>query len=62
VRLDVSGDEELRPRIFRAASERGWVLWELHRERASLEQLFQELTAREGGLAAGDDAAGEGAR
>ncbi|MSR22070.1 MAG: ATP-binding cassette domain-containing protein [Gemmatimonadetes bacterium] len=44
VRLTVSGDGELRPRIFRIASERGWILWELHRERASIEQLFRELT------------------
>ena len=45
IRVMVSGDEELRPRIFRLASERGWILWELHRERASLEQLFHEITA-----------------
>lgn len=44
VELVGAGDEELRPRIFRLAGERGWTLWELHRERASLEQLFQELT------------------
>ena len=40
----VSGDGELRPRISRIASERGWVLWELHREKVTLEQLFRELT------------------
>jgi gliding motility-associated transport system ATP-binding protein len=45
VRLAVSGDKELRPEIFRLATEHDWVLWELHRERASLEQLFRELTA-----------------
>ncbi len=49
IRVMVSGDEELRPRIFRLASERGWILWELHRERASLEQLFHEITAEGGG-------------
>ena len=39
--------EELRPRIFNLAREKGWVLWELHRERASLERLFRQLTASE---------------
>jgi ABC-2 type transport system ATP-binding protein len=36
--------QELRPRISDLAMERGWTLWELHRERESLERLFQELT------------------
>ncbi|RMH12067.1 MAG: ATP-binding cassette domain-containing protein [Gemmatimonadetes bacterium] len=46
-RLSVSadGERDLRPELFRLAAEQGWVLWELHRERASLEQLFRELTA-----------------
>jgi gliding motility-associated transport system ATP-binding protein len=46
VRLTVAGDTDLRPEIFRVATEKGWVLWELYRERASLEQIFQELTVR----------------
>jgi len=45
VELDAHGDEELRPDIFAMARDRGWTLWELHRERASLEQLFRSLTA-----------------
>jgi ABC-2 type transport system ATP-binding protein len=45
VRLTVAGDDELRPEIFRIANERQWVLWELHRSQASLEQLFRELTS-----------------
>ena len=45
VRLAVAGSHELRPEIFRMANERQWVLWELHRGQASLEQLFRELTA-----------------
>lgn len=49
VRLSATGGEELRPRIFHLASERGWTLWELHQERASLEQLFRELTGQEAG-------------
>ncbi len=44
VRLEASGDDELRPEIFRMATERDWVLWELRRERATLEQIFRELT------------------
>lgn len=44
VELIVTGGEELRPSISGLAGEYGWTLWELHRERASLEQLFRELT------------------
>ena len=44
VHLETTGDHELRPEIFRLATKHGWVLWELRRERASLEQLFRELT------------------
>ena len=63
VSLEATGDEELRPMIFRMATERGWVLWELRRERATLEQVFRELTmddakADSGGPAADDAAAG----
>ena len=50
VKLETSGAEELRPEIFNLATQSGWVLWELHRERATLEQIFRELTAdRSGG-------------
>ncbi len=45
VSLDAPGDDELRPSIFGLARDRGWTLWELHRERASLEQLFRDLTS-----------------
>ena len=60
VRLAVTGDAELRPDIFRIATERRWVLWELHRERASLEQLFRELTADEAVEAADEPDAADG--
>ncbi len=53
VQLSVSGSEELRPEISRMANEHQWVLWELHRGQASLEQLFRELTADTG--EAGED-------
>jgi ABC-2 type transport system ATP-binding protein len=48
VELDAGGVDELRPEIFRLARDRGWTLWELHRERASLEQIFRDLTAEAG--------------
>lgn len=43
--VESSGAEELRPRIFALARDRGWTLWELHRERASLEEVFRQLTS-----------------
>jgi len=43
--LEGGGDQELRPRIFALARDRGWTLWELHRERASLEDVFRQLTS-----------------
>ena len=45
VSLEGGGDQELRPEIFAMAREKGWVLWELHRERASLEDVFRQLTS-----------------
>ena len=59
VHLDVAGDQELRPEIFGMARDRGWTLWELHRERASLEQLFRSLTAE--AVDSGAEAAATGA-
>ncbi|MED5199103.1 MAG: hypothetical protein VYB51_04795, partial [Gemmatimonadota bacterium] len=56
VQLTVAGDDELRPEISRMANEHQWVLWELHRSQASLEQLFRELTAD------ADESEDEGAR
>jgi gliding motility-associated transport system ATP-binding protein len=38
------GAEDLRPRIFDLAKSAGWVLYELHQEAGSLEDLFRELT------------------
>jgi len=54
VQLDASDVGELRPEIFRLARDRGWTLWELYRERASLEQVFRRLTVESG--AESDDA------
>ncbi len=43
--LETRGTEELRPRIFALARDKGWTLWELHREKASLEDVFRQLTS-----------------
>jgi ABC-2 type transport system ATP-binding protein len=43
-RLDVRAEGDPRRDIFELAAGRGWPLWELHLERASLEELFRELT------------------
>jgi ABC-2 type transport system ATP-binding protein len=47
VRLTASSSTDLRPEIFRLASQSGWTLYELHQEAGSLEDLFRQLTARE---------------
>ena len=57
VRLEAPHDLELRPDIFRMAMRRDWVLWELRRERATLEQVFRELTLAGG--EGGDEVAGD---
>ena len=43
--LEAMTEEDLRPKIFSVARDNSWVLWELHRERASLEQVFRDLTS-----------------
>ena len=43
--LTADAQPDLRPEIFRLARERDWVLYELHQEASSLEDLFRELTA-----------------
>ncbi len=48
VKLMARGPADLRPAISGLARDRNWTLWELHRERASLEQLFRQLTTSEG--------------
>jgi len=44
VELQAADGSELRPEIYALARDRGWTLWELHLEKASLEQLFRSLT------------------
>jgi hypothetical protein len=36
--------EDLRPRIFTLAHERGWILRELTRDRHSLEDIYMQVT------------------
>ena len=44
VRVAATGDD-LRPLIFGLAKQKDWTLWELRLERASLEDVFRDLTA-----------------
>jgi ABC-2 type transport system ATP-binding protein len=46
--LTTDGSRDLRPEIFALAASRGWTLYELHRERVNLEDLFHQLTRGEG--------------
>jgi ABC-2 type transport system ATP-binding protein len=47
--ISSSGDEDLRPHIFRLAKQRDWVLWELREETARLEDVFHSLTTEQDG-------------
>jgi ABC-2 type transport system ATP-binding protein len=42
--LAVGSGPDPRPEIFRLAKEKDWVLWELHEEMGSLQDLFSQLT------------------
>jgi hypothetical protein len=63
VTLDATAADDLRPKIFEVAKSSDWTLWELHRERASLEQVFRNLTVDRVGeddpVAEADDDPGE---
>jgi len=50
IHVEAAGDEELRPLIYSMARERNWTLWELHRERISLEDVFRQLTSEGRGV------------
>ena len=54
--VSVAGEVDLRPQIFDLAKQRDWVLWELHEDRARLEDVFHSLTAE-----GGDEEDAEGA-
>ncbi len=42
--LSVAPGPDPRPEIFKAARDNDWVLWELHEETGSLQDLFSQLT------------------
>ncbi|MDY0059045.1 MAG: ATP-binding cassette domain-containing protein [Myxococcota bacterium] len=44
LRLGVGGKQDVRPELFRAVVERGWVLLELRRAEHNLEDVFRQLT------------------
>jgi ABC-2 type transport system ATP-binding protein len=46
IRLIALATTDLRPEIFRLATQSGWTLYELHQEAGSLEDLFRDLTGR----------------
>lgn len=48
----VASEPDPRPAIFQLAVERDWVLWELHEEAGSLEDLFGQLTRGDEGSSA----------
>jgi len=45
VRVTADAEADVRPGIFELAKTRGWTLYDLHQETASLEELFRQLTA-----------------
>ncbi len=51
VTLTADGGTDLRPEIFGLAKARGWTLYELHAERAGLEELFHQLTQGDASVA-----------
>jgi ABC-2 type transport system ATP-binding protein len=42
--LSIGAGPDPRPEIFELAKQQGWVLWELHEETGSLQDLFSQLT------------------
>jgi ABC-2 type transport system ATP-binding protein len=56
-RLEIDAGLDPREEVFRAAVERGWVLFELAEERGSLEDVFVQLTTRDAAEAGAEEAA-----
>ncbi len=42
--ITTDGSRDVRPAIFEVAKQRGWILYELHQDTRSLEELFHQLT------------------
>lgn len=47
VEVTARADNDLRPAIFQLAKSSGWVLYELHQDAGSLEELFRQITMGE---------------
>ncbi len=45
--LLIDASANVPPRIFQAAKQKNWELWDLHQEKASLENVFRALTQKE---------------
>ena len=43
--ITTDGSKDIRPDIFDHVKAKGWVLYELHQETRSLEELFRQLTS-----------------
>jgi ABC-2 type transport system ATP-binding protein len=55
--VSVEGATDLRPEIFRLASQKGWTLYELYQPAGSLEDVFRELTSEPAAEATAEGAA-----
>lgn len=42
--IEARGEEDVREQIFRTAVEENWVIIEMHRQKANLEEIFRRLT------------------
>ena len=42
--IEGHGEEDVREQIFRTAVEKNWVIIEMHRQKANLEEIFRRLT------------------
>lgn len=43
-RLEAEVGKDIRPRVFETVKEHGWILYEMRRDKHSLEAIFRELT------------------
>lgn len=46
--LESEGDQDLREPLFKYAADKGWVILGMQREERNLEDIFQQLTQKEG--------------
>lgn len=42
--VEAEGEEDIRENIFRKAIEKNWIIIEIHRQKANLEEIFRRLT------------------